>query len=86
MRRRAAGSVRAALGPGAASIVYASCGEEVAASESSAVAPVACAVVTGLLSRFALLVPMRALSHALRQWFAAQSKCLHQRCCQLQLN
>ena len=41
-------------------------------------------LVTGYLC--ALLVPMRTLSCALRQWFAGQSRSLQQRCCQLQLN
>ncbi len=40
-----------------------------------------------LRDAFALLVPMRTPSCALRQWFAGQSRCLQQRChCQLQLN
>ena len=73
MRRRAAGSVRAALGPGAASIEYASCGEVAASCLHRSRRAFAARNLT-LRDAFALLVPMRTLSCALRQWFAGQSR------------
>ena len=76
MRPHAAGSVRAALGPGAASRgCSASCGEVAASCAPVAPLPFAACDLT-LRDAFALLVPMRTLSYALRQWFAEQSRSL----------